>query len=708
MDFKLVDSHVRRASVRLANFTIVASFVAVVGLLVLYVVHFSRADFSSDDAVLNMLAESIAKQGSLFPRGWVSNNGDLMVPSGALILAPMLSWFSNGFALHAVAGVFAIALMLLSFAGFLKAARLPIPMILVATAVLATGPSRLSALMLFTQTTYVWLCAGFFVSATLIWRRFCSQQAGQKSSCASLIALASIVFLITFANPRRAVVMLVFPLYVFDRALVMSLARSVPGVRRLTGLFGLNDATVLLGFGFPFLIASISYFGLFHFGVVETVHNASRLYWDGFASLGKHARIFLQSWLPSLGSGSEIVATDGLLERFLGTIRLVFAVWLTWVGFAEVMRVRRNRDPLRTALVLAWLAALIPSLTIYIVYAPLAIDLSTMRYFTLPILMLLAVAAIRVSGAGQSWKKSAPLAGILTSFFLVAVSSVRFVPAVTNSNMRILETRSSYAIRLAELLAAEHLKWGYATWWNAGATTVLSGGATRVSPIYESGQDLLPFNYMTQRLWYEPASWVGETFLAFSRSETTVEKIASLALNLGQPSRTIKSDEFTVLVYDWNISSNFNCDQSAISYSATELDQIDGDIIAATLSKPSSEMPQTSALVRIRNRGTKPLGGIGEAPVSVEFQWLPGTASESRSPSQRIPLPCTVHPSETRSMRIQLSEPPAGAEGIRFSLSQYNFDRFRKLDGGVVELPFDVGLSPRIFQSDFGRPRLVE
>ena len=76
-----------------SNASIVIGFVVAVLLLVLYVVHFGRSDFSSDDTALSLQAESMWEQGSLFPAGWVGNNGDLMLPSGVLLIAPLLAWF---------------------------------------------------------------------------------------------------------------------------------------------------------------------------------------------------------------------------------------------------------------------------------------------------------------------------------------------------------------------------------------------------------------------------------------------------------------------------------------------------------------------------------------------------------------------------------------------------------------------------------------
>lgn len=708
IELDLAETDLRLTLMRLARFTIITSFVVVLSLLALYVTHFARSDFSSDDAVLNMLAESIAQQGTLFPHDWVSNNGDLMLPSGALILAPLLVWFSNSFALHAVAGVCAIALMLLSFSGFLRAARLPIPIILLATAVLATGPSKVFAIMIFLQTTYVWLPAGFFLSATLIWRRFSASEAGRDSANVDVFALAMIVFLLVFANPVRAVLMLLLPLYAFDRTLALHSTRPESGLRRLLGIVGLNDAFVLIGLALPFLLATTLYYGLFHLGVVETVHNASRLYWDGPGSVSKHADIFLRNWLPSLGGGSEIFAYPGMPERWLRPLRSLFAAWLTWVGFAEVGRLRRNRNPLRSALTAAWLAAIVPILFIYIVYAPLAVDWTTMRYFTVPILLLLAMAAVRVSHASASWAKIAPAAGILMGIFLIAVSSVRYVPAATNPDMRFLQTRPSQPMRLAELLAVENLQWGYATWWNAGATTVFLNGKTRVSPVYLSDLGLTPFNYLIQRRWYQPESWSGETFLALSNSEASAQRLASLEMILGPATRKINSDDFTVLVYDWNIATNLSCDQTSVTHAPTGSSQTRGDLIAVKLGQKSPLSTEDVVGVLIRNRGTQVLSGLGEAPIAMRFEWLSGTESASKAVPTNILLPCAIHPGATRSFRVELPESPDGASSIRVSLSRRSSNTFQPLDGSIVEIPYRAGLPPRVFQAGFDKAGSIE
>lgn len=686
---------------RLAHFMIIAAFIAVVGLLLLYVMYFSRADFSSDDAVLNMLAESIAEQGTLFPKGWVSNNGDLMIPSGALILAPLLSWFSSSFALHAVAGVFAVALMLLSFFGFLKSIHVPTSINLLATAVLATGLSKLFVMMLYLQTTYVWLSAGVFVSAMIVWRRRSANDEGRTPGWTSLCALAMIVFFLAFANPRRALVMFLIPIYVFDRVLAFQSTPSIHWLRRIARALGLNDAPVWIGMALPFLLAEILYNLSFHLGVVETVHFASKLRWEGFASLRTHADVFFRSWIPVLGGGREAMEFNASLDSFLRLFRYLFALWLTWVGLAEVIRLRRNQSRLRTALALTWLAALIPTLFIFIVYAPLAIDAATMRYFTIPILWLLAMAALRVASASGWWTKSAPVVAILMSLLLIAVASVRFVPAMTSPGMRLLQARESPPMRLAQLLMDENLHWGYATWWNAGVTTVLTESKVRVSPVFNSDSGLAPFTCMIQREWYQTEAWSGETFLALSQNEATPEMFSSLEMNLGPESRLIRSPEFTVLVYEWNIATNFSCDLTSVTATPGGSDQPRGEILAAKSGSDGPLKPGEVVGVLIRNHGAGPLAGRGEAPIALRFDWITGAKNDLTALPGEILLPCAIGPGETRAMQIKLPESPENAIKLRISLSQKVAGGAREVGGAGFEVPFNAKPLSTIFHEGF-------
>ena len=80
---------------------------------------------------------------------------------------------------------------------------------------------------------------------------------------------------------------------------------------------------------------------------------------------------------------------------------------------------------------------------------------------------------------------------------------------------------------------------------------------------------------------------------------------------LGAANRTINSDEFTILVYDWNIASGFSCDQSSLMLAPDESSHARGNILSASLAGRNPMNADDVVSVLIRNRGTQVLAGQG-------------------------------------------------------------------------------------------------
>ncbi|MFZ1390299.1 MAG: hypothetical protein WAS23_01790 [Dokdonella sp.] len=535
--------------------TAACAFAIAVVAQVLYAIHFYKPHFQSDDAVLNLLAESMWKQGSLFPEGWISNNGDLMVPSGALLIAPFLSWLPNGFGLHAIAGVFAIVVMLAAFLWLLRHKVRDASILLVAGAFCASGLSWYCAHVLYQQTTYLWWPAGFFAGAALIWKRRQSKApaAGSRWIGTMLFLLVAIV---CFANPARTCIMLVLPLYAFDRALMASSGgmNGHGAVRRWLERSGARDRFVVTALGAAFLVAAAAYAGLMSAGIVSTDYSASNLHWADGTAIWKNLSLFLDGWFPLLGSNlARFNWREGVWNGSLEIARFLFALWLSWVGVSECSGVRRQKDPLRRALTLAFLAAFLPTFFLYVFFVPLAVDLSTMRYFTVPLFILLALATVHAAALPRRNGLVFPLVLAALSVVVALTSAQRFVFYAHQPWTEFWRVGSSNPMRLAATLEREGLKWGYATWWNAGATTVMSDGAVRVSPITLTNGELRPYPAMVQRAWYASESWHGETFLALDFAEASPQNLQLLNATLGPPKRIIEASAQRVLVYDHNI-----------------------------------------------------------------------------------------------------------------------------------------------------------
>jgi hypothetical protein len=206
---------------------------------------------------------------------------------------------------------------------------------------------------------------------------------------------------------------------------------------------------------------------------------------------------------------------------------------------------------------------------------------------------------------------------------------------------------------------------------------------------------------MIQQDWYAPESWEGETFLALSRGEATTERLAMLALSLGPESRRIVTDEFTVLTYGWNIATNLACDQTSVSHMGAEGKAPQGDIVSAKYRVKTPTNPDDVISVLIRNSGKEPLAGQGDAPVAARFEWVLEDQEERQFVSRMVKLPCAIQPGETRAIQFKLPESPEGKGTMRISLARQFLDTARNMNGEVVEVPYEFGLSRTVFEGDF-------
>jgi hypothetical protein len=106
---------------------------------------------------------------------------------------------------------------------------------------------------------------------------------------------------------------------------------------------------------------------------------------------------------------------------------------------------------------------------------------------------------------------------------------------------------------LASWLAAHHLTYGLAGYWQAGSVTVDSGGlvAVRALAPHSTG----PYLWLAQASWYDPAShWANFIVIdtQTSRFATWVPR-ATIERYAGPPARTYRTGPYIILVWDKNL-----------------------------------------------------------------------------------------------------------------------------------------------------------
>ncbi|MEO7432127.1 MAG: hypothetical protein ABIV12_08610 [Dokdonella sp.] len=544
-----------RASVALA----ICSFAALAICLVLFVVHFGRQFFGSDDAVVNMLAETMWQQGRLLPRHWINNNGDLMMPSIALIVAPLLNWFPNSFGLHSIGGVFAAVILLGSLMRALRAFAIPWIVVLFVATLMASGFCSSFITVVYTQTTYFWWPAGFFMGATLIYNHRQPSRSVRSSARWRIALLATLIFSVSFANPARVAVMMVLPLYVFDRVLHVGseqFGRGHSGWLSWLRFAGFGDPLALIGIVSSFLLSMLIYAEFVHAGITQPVYGAAALHWGGWPSVWRHLLTF-KSWFIFLGAPSgPPFASLGAINA-LAPFRWAISLWLTWVAVSESVKLVHQRDVLRRALASAMLVAYLFVAIPYVLFDPLAVNGSTLRYFIVPNCMAVLLCAFPLRWLVMRRPASASAGLAVASAMLAFVAAPFYIPVRAIGSPGFWTVGESKTMRLARILQREQLRWGYATWWNAGATMVHARSSVQLSPVIFTPTGLVPFWSMVSTDWYKPEAWQGETFLVADDSEYKSADVTNLQRSLGQPLRQIDESSFHIMIFDHNVSADF-------------------------------------------------------------------------------------------------------------------------------------------------------
>jgi hypothetical protein len=115
-------------------------------------------------------------------------------------------------------------------------------------------------------------------------------------------------------------------------------------------------------------------------------------------------------------------------------------------------------------------------------------------------------------------------------------------------------SRSRINLPVSELdsfLVSHHLKNGYGPYWLASVTTVHSKGAVSIRQVYSPNDDYLhPFYWLVEDNWFSSNA----TFLVFDNENSFNVNTVTAINTFGKPKDTYRVDNYSVLVWDKNIS----------------------------------------------------------------------------------------------------------------------------------------------------------
>jgi hypothetical protein len=105
---------------------------------------------------------------------------------------------------------------------------------------------------------------------------------------------------------------------------------------------------------------------------------------------------------------------------------------------------------------------------------------------------------------------------------------------------------------LASWLAAHHLDYGLASYWNAEPITLFSRDAVQVRQIYLARGGFVPQAWNAQSQWYDPALHDAR-FVITQQVPNSPLTLKEAEVSFGTPSKVYRIDGFAVLVYQYNL-----------------------------------------------------------------------------------------------------------------------------------------------------------
>lgn len=550
-------------------------------LLLFFIVFDYQLIFHSDAAAKNLLAQEIVETGQYFPRDWNYINGDLWVFFNHSFIVPLLAFMPNGFAAHAASDIVSAALLLwgswhvTGMLGQSRTARLA-SMIL-----LTSGMSEIMAEHMYGQAAYG---AAYYLACFLMYSYWSLTRARGRARWGWALATAALAALVFWANPQRAGVFYGAPLLLAAGTLLALELRGgaaavscggVPGAyaipTRRSALKGhaLCIALLLAGFAAGALLHGYTLHHVInHRGL--TVMN-----WLPYDAMVRNAQAIVGGLLGILGGVPRPATEVASLEGAYQLLRVAGALALMVLAPLALRRALHSEHRGRIFVAVFALAMLGLNLLIMLTttLADMASPEGSVRYLVPGVLLLLMITSGELLDRPVG-RPATRAAGLLTLAIIGTSAAPSFLSPYYQHFLLPPAARLPSANNdLLAFLRDNGLQYGYASFWNAGKLTVMSNHGIRVRQVVIENGLPMPMRKLSSNRWYQLAAWNGPTFLMLTPNELAQLDKARLAAEMGQPERTLRHGDLTVLVYPRNLAALASWDANVsqpLHFSASE------------------------------------------------------------------------------------------------------------------------------------------
>lgn len=551
-----------------------------------YITRPYKAYLSSDAAVANVLAAEIWRSGTFFPKDWWYVNGDLWILFKHALILPWLMIGQNGFGAHAFSVLGGTTLLLSAGFMLLRAAGCTYSQALIGLTVLSLGYSDHYLDMIFGEAAYSW------TAAILMWLLVLLLKIQRTLATSSTLnpywlCLPLLVYSFGVANPIRFFAFTLVPL-------IVAIILSRPAILTSTLIWKPNRDLFLFS---TCVITSIAALMLAFFTHRQLLSGLSNIEGASAATLIALDQLPAALAYSVLGFGS-ILGVDWMQGTRLASIEglLTLFKFITYPAFflAPALVLLRRPMTLTFSQRLIGFTGFAGLFTITFLVASTSLQgggpvaaIYTSRYIT-PYLLLILLSCVcywrQYSRMMKAYLIAALLLAALSAWGHVNPQKLReqeLLPNAANIGYSLVpdwHTRITKSQRVVTALVDAGLRYGYAPYWHSHPYTVLSEGRLEIRPVHLNEGDIRPWLHLSSSRWYKTGYADNNVFLLIPPNEikgvlSSLEDGCSI-----QPSRMLKIEDYTVLVFESNpllsVGTRNLEGQGSLCFSASSLRQI--------------------------------------------------------------------------------------------------------------------------------------
>ena len=295
-------------------------------------------------------------------------------------------------------------------------------------------------------------------------------------------------------------------------------------------------ATVFLSFS----IASAIYFMVLEPNVLmEFSRNSLRFasYGDVFLNIDIFAKGLFSYFNLEGPLSVKVESLDGGIY-FFNFLFMIFMI----TAVVKMMQLKTKEINLVNILSFLFLYFLITIGYLYIFTNPLAKDATTFRYFRPLFYIVMIFVVLYIDRFNKPFKH------IVIAFLLLFVSIENYKIYTSNASLKDLRHAHNSYQGVANYLVDQNLTYGFASYWNAGVTMVLTRNKSLVAPIYM--HNFTPRRWLSAENWYHKKA--ERTFLLLSGGEYSNLKDSLKKFIPMDPVDIVTVGGAKILIYDTN------------------------------------------------------------------------------------------------------------------------------------------------------------